>query len=152
MAPCCSREQARRSRPTVCKARVHARSSRSAIGPAGHLAFVAGLHAALDVTVMGSRYWLTHAGVPRLADYPDAPRHDFVRWLAEHVPDELVWGWNAPPPLEMPVLDRPVVMGHVTVPDPIDAPGLIAINTGAGDDNGRLTAVILPDRKFVTVG
>jgi hypothetical protein len=62
-----------------------------------------------------------------------------------------VWGWKAPPPLEMPALDRALVMGHVSLDEPIDTPSLVAINTGAGDPGGKLTAVILPERRFITV-
>jgi serine/threonine protein phosphatase 1 len=119
--------------------------------PEHHVSFVERLHVALDLTVLGTHYWVTHAGIPRFEDHPAAPREDFVRWLAEHVPDMLVWGWNAPSPLEMPALDRTLVMGHVSLDEPIDTPSLVAVNTGAGDPGGKLTAVILPERRFVTV-
>jgi serine/threonine protein phosphatase 1 len=135
---------------------VHATRSRQILAerdrvPPSHLAFLRGLHVALDLTVMGQRYWLTHAGLPRLDDYPDAPREDVVRWLAEHVPDALVWGMSSPRPIDMPTVDRPLVMGHVNVAEPIDTPAVIAINTGAGDPGGRLTAVVLPHRTFITI-
>ena len=124
---------------------VRARSWRNVIGSQRLIS------RSIDLEVMGARYWLTHAGFPRLVDHPDAPPDDFVRWLAEHVPDALVWGMNSPRPLEMPTFDRPLVMGHVNVPEPIDTPSVIAVNTGAGDPGGRLTAVVLPERKFITV-
>lgn len=55
-------------------------------------------------------------------------------------------------------LDRwemPVVCGHTPTSEPIDEPHLIAIDTGAvflhRPDLGRLTAVALPERRFVAV-
>ena len=51
--------------------------------------------------------------------------------------------------------EMPVVCGHTPVPEPIDAPRLIGIDTGAVFPNrpglGRLTAVSLPDRRFLSV-
>ena len=45
-------------------------------------------------------------------------------------------------------------MGHAPRDEPLDTGDVIAIDTGAGtrDGGGRLTALLLPERKFVTVG
>ena len=47
-----------------------------------------------------------------------------------------------------------MIMGHVALNDPLDTGDVLAIDTGAGalGRHGRLTAVVLPQRKFVTVG
>ena len=51
--------------------------------------------------------------------------------------------------------EMPVVCGHTPVPEPVDHPRLIGIDTGAVFAGraglGRLTAVSLPDRRFVSV-
>jgi hypothetical protein len=109
--------------------------------------------AVLDLLIArgAERYWVTHAGVPRLEAYPEIPRGQLVPWLAQHQPQELIWGWNAPPPARMPPLDRTVLMGHVTHEEPLDTGAVIALDTGAGSPGGRLTAVILPARTFITV-
>ncbi len=115
-----------------------------------HRAWLAALPVALDLEVCGERYWVTHAGVP--ADVPEqrAPA-DVVPWLAEHQPGELVWPVTRPEAVAR--LDRPVVMGHVVVREPLDLGHVVAVDTGCGVvPEGRLTAVVLPERRFVSVG
>jgi hypothetical protein len=51
----------------------------------------------------------------------------------------------------MDELDGPVVSGHVPRKSPLDAGHAIGIDTGCGRDDGALTAVILPSRRFITV-
>ena len=59
--------------------------------------------------------------------------------------------WRSQEPEDMDELDGPVVFGHVPRKSPVDAGHAIGIDTGSGRDDGALTAVILPSRKFVTV-
>jgi hypothetical protein len=52
----------------------------------------------------------------------------------------------------MATLDGPVVFGHTSLQDPVDAGHAIAIDTGSGVwPDGALTAVVLPRRRFVFV-
>ncbi len=72
-------------------------------------------------------------------------------YLAANHLRELHWGTNDPE--AAPPLDRPVIMGHQPREEPFDTGDVIAIDTGAGTlDGGRLTALLLPERAFVTVG
>ena len=91
-------------------------------------------------------YVFVHAGLDpkktvaeNLAD-PDA---DVLLWTREHLTADLsLW-------------ERPVVCGHTPNPDPVDLPNLVRIDTGAVFADrpglGRLTAVRIPERRFVTV-
>jgi hypothetical protein len=67
-------------------------------------------------------------------------------------PNELLWPKNRPD--EMVALDRPVIMGHVPLREPYDGGHIVAVDTGAATfrTGGRLTALLLPERTFLTVG
>ncbi len=72
-------------------------------------------------------------------------------WLVEHHPYDLLWASNDPE--TMLPLGRPVIMGHVPRARPLDTGEVLALDTGCGTTaDGRLTAVLLPERRFVTVG
>ena len=120
--------------------------------PATHRKFVEGLSLVIDLGVCGIRYWLIHAGVPPRAETAAMPPEQVVPWWVRHRPADLVWGTTHP--ADMPAVDRTVVMGHVALDDPLDTGAVLALDTGAGalGADGRLTAVILPERRFVTVG
>lgn len=111
--------------------------------PPEHVRWITSLPIALDLGVIGKRYWLVHAGVPSSA----VSVEDAVRFN----PDSLLWSKNEP--WDAPPLNQTVIMGHLIVGDPVDTGRVIAIDTGAGTIvGGRLTAVLLPERVFVTVG
>lgn len=120
--------------------------------PLPHREFLNRLALAIDLRVCGDPYWLVHAGVPPREELSRIPKERVIPWLADHYPADLVWGVTQPD--RMPAVDRPVVMGHVALTDPVDTGDVVAIDTGAGalGKVGRLTAVVLPQRKFVTVG
>lgn len=120
--------------------------------PPEHRAFFNDLALVLDLTVCGERYWAIHAGLPSRAEMIGMPRAEMVPWLAAHHPADLIWGVTQPE--DVPTVDRTVIMGHVALNDPLDTGEVLAIDTGAGalGRSGRLTAVVLPQRKFVTVG
>ena len=71
------------------------------------------------------------------------PDPAIVLWTRKHLDANLA-AWEVP-----------VVCGHTPVAEPIDTPRLIGIDTGAVFPNhpglGRLTAVSLPDRRFLSV-
>lgn len=95
-----------------------------------HAAGAAFVHAGLDTRISVAE---------NLAD-PD-PR--IALWTRQHLDADLsLW-------------EMPVVCGHTPVPEPIDRPALIAIDTGAvfvgRPGLGRLTAVSLPDRRYLSV-
>jgi len=74
-----------------------------------------------------------------------------VPHLAAHHAAALLWS-SAGPRDTLPV-DRPVVMGHVVLGRPLDAGWVVGLDTGCGTvPGGALSAVILPERRFVTVG
>jgi len=119
--------------------------------PARHREWLRSLAVALDLEVMGERYWLVHAGVPTTDSFAGLRVAEVVPHLAREKPASLLWPKTEPG--DMLPLDRTVVMGHVPLRRPLDTGAVLAIDTGAGTlPGGRLTAVILPERRFVTVG
>lgn len=87
-----------------------------------------------------------HAGLdPKrtVADNLADPDPDVCLWSRSHLQSDLS-RW-----------EMPVVCGHTPVPTPLDLPRLLAIDTGAvfvtREDLGRLTAVALPERRFISV-
>lgn len=120
--------------------------------PPEHRAFFNDLALVLDLTVCGERYWAVHAGLPPRKEMAQLPLEEVVPWLAAHHPTDLIWGVTQPE--DVPPVDRTVIMGHVALNDPLDTGTLLAVDTGAGalGRAGRLTAVVLPQRNFVTVG
>jgi serine/threonine protein phosphatase 1 len=118
--------------------------------PETHRDWLLGLHVAIDLEVVGRRFWLVHGGVPSDVDMAGMTTADVVPMLARQRPSDLMW--RAIDPATMVPLDRPVIMGHMRVPRPLDLGHVIAIDTGAADPrDGRLTALLLPERTFVTV-
>lgn len=117
--------------------------------PAHHRAWLASLPVALDLGVGDERYWLVHAGIPTDVTLEVSHPAEVVPWLAEARPDELLWSRTLPADT-LPV-DRTVIMGHLRLKRPVDHGFVIAVDTGCGKPGGRLTAVILPERRFVTV-
>lgn len=60
--------------------------------------------------------------------------------------------WPSTEPEMMLPVDRTVIMGHVPQRKAVDTGELIALDTGAGTcAPWKLTAVILPERRFVSV-
>ena len=87
-----------------------------------------------------------HAGLDTrqsVADNLAEPNASIALWTREHLDADLA-AWEIP-----------VVCGHTPVAEPIDRPRLIGIDTGAvfvgRAGFGRLTAVALPERRFVSV-
>jgi serine/threonine protein phosphatase 1 len=119
--------------------------------PSAHRAFLESLARVGDLDVMGEQFWLIHAGIPVHVSLAGVPFDGVVQHLAEHHPRELLWTANDPE--TMPPIDRPIIMGHQPRAEPLDTGDVLAIDTGAGTlDDGRLTALLLPERTFVTVG
>ena len=111
--------------------------------PKEHRDWLVSLPLVLDLTVMETPYWVIHAG------YPCGFRESVPDLVKSH-PKELLW--NAGPPSIRPQTDRTVIMGHMYVEPPYDGGHTIAIDTGASiDRRGRLTALLLPERTFVSV-
>jgi serine/threonine protein phosphatase 1 len=121
--------------------------------PTSHRDWLRGLAWAADVEVDGVPFWVVHAGVAesvawQLLEVPRGPR--VVPALAEQRSSSLLW--SAADPSESMLLDRPVIMGHRIVEKPLDLGHVLAIDTGCGTvPNGRLTALLLPERRFVSV-
>lgn len=119
--------------------------------PEHHREWLASLPVAMDLHVGGHPYWLVHAGLPLHRDLRGRSPESIVPWLAAEHPDDVLWPANHPE-LVLPV-DRPVIMGHMPRRRPYDGGHVIAVDTGCGTlPDGRLTAVILPERRFLTVG
>ena len=119
--------------------------------PRAHLAFLESLTHAVDLRVGDERYWVIHAGIPSTTSFAGLDVEGVVPWLVKKRPADLLWAFNDPE--AMPPVDRPVIMGHVPRARPIDTGDAIAIDTGCGTrKDGRLTAVVLPGRRFVSVG
>lgn len=115
--------------------------------PMEHVAWLNSLAMLIDLEVCGTKYWLTHAGVPALsATDPTKPLMPQIATISS----EFVF-WGNQQPSNMPVVDRPVIMGHIVQREPKDLGHVIAIDTGAGFPGGKLTALLLPERSFVLV-
>jgi serine/threonine protein phosphatase 1 len=118
--------------------------------PDHHRQWLETLALALDLCVAGERYWVTHAGVSTSHSFAGLALSEVVPWLVERHPADLLWAY-VDPENALP-LDAPVVHGHVVRAEPLDSGSVIALDTGSGQLNGRLSAVVLPERRFVTVG
>jgi serine/threonine protein phosphatase 1 len=118
--------------------------------PEAHRAWLGRLALALDLGVGGERYWVVHAGIPSTVNLSGVAFDDVVPFLVRTHPATLLWAKNDPE--EMLPVDRTVIMGHVRRRAPLDTGDVLAIDTGAGTiGTGGLTAVVLPERRFVTV-
>ena len=87
-----------------------------------------------------------HAGLDTrrsVADNLADPDPDIALWTRQHIDADLS-AW-----------EMPVVCGHTPFPYPLDRPHLLGIDTGAvfawRPGLGRLTAVSLPERRFLSV-
>ena len=119
--------------------------------PAAHRTWLESLAVAIDLRAGGQRFWMTHAGVPAHRSFAGHAASEVIPWLAAEHPLDL--RWTQLDPEAMPPVDRPVVFGHVPRAEPLDDGSFIAIDTGAGtSDGGALTAAVLPERRFVSVG
>jgi hypothetical protein len=59
---------------------------------------------------------------------------------------------NNTEPAQCLTVDRPVIMGHQLLAQPLLASHVLAIDTGAGTKgDGRLTALLLPERRTLSV-
>ena len=110
--------------------------------PPGHVAFLR----RTGLAVQEGGFAFVHAGLDTrrsVADNVADPDPRIALWTREHFDADLS-AWEVP-----------VVCGHTPVAEPVDRPRLIAIDTGAvyagRPGFGRLTAVALPERRFVSV-
>ena len=118
--------------------------------PYDHRVFIENLATIGDLTVMGEKYWMIHAGLPFGLGQQVLKAPDLMEMVIKFWRDDCLW--TGTPPDKAPVLDRTVLMGHIPQRAPRDLGHVIAVDTGAGFKDGLgLTAVILPERRFVTV-
>jgi len=127
-------------------ARIEAQADRV---PDTHRALLEGFGVVLDLEVAGQPWWVVHAGVPPQLIRPWMVLEEALPFLA--VTDPLPLLWTKTDPADTAVLDRPQIMGHLPLREPQDHAHCVAIDTGAGRGGG-LTALLLPEREFVTVG
>jgi serine/threonine protein phosphatase 1 len=119
--------------------------------PGAHLAFLRKLSTVVDLTTCGVPYWVTHAGVPPVGALRALPAEQRVPALAANNPQVMRWGASEPDQV-LPV-DRTVIMGHMCQDAPVDTGNVLGIDTGCGTvRGGMLTAVVLPERRFVSEG
>lgn len=110
--------------------------------PPEHVAFLRRTALAAE----GAGFAFVHAGLDTrlsVAENLEDPDPHIVLWTRQHLGADLS-NW-----------EMPVVCGHTPVAEPIDEPNLIGIDTGAvflhREGLGRMTAVALPERRFVSV-
>ncbi len=111
--------------------------------PAAHVAFLRETRIVYDTP----EAVYVHAGLDAhrsVAENLARPDPDIFLWTRDHL--------NA----SLDAWEKPVVCGHTPVAEPIDEPRLIDVDTGAvfagrRPDLGWLTAVEMPNRRFVSV-
>ena len=118
--------------------------------PDAHGRWLEALPLALSIRVAGWDYWVLHAGLPHHLRSPKE-RDGRVAWLVEQFGERALWAKSRP--VDCLAADAPVIMGHVPRPEPEDHGHCIAVDTGAGtwEEAGALTAVLLPERRFLSV-
>lgn len=118
--------------------------------PREHRNWLLQLPVAIRLVVDGQPFWVVHAGVAAslaVGIDPIARMNE----VAENEFHDLLW--RSQEPDDMDELDGPVIYGHVPRASPIDAGHAIGVDTGSGTRaDGTLTAVLLPSRRFVSVG
>jgi serine/threonine protein phosphatase 1 len=124
--------------------------SRGDAVPEAHRRWLLELSVVLDLRVGHTKWWVIHGGIPSDTAFDGMTVEEVVPRLARERSADLMWRANDPE--SMVPLDRPVIMGHRPRKAPLDDGHVLAIDTGAGKPGGRLTAVVLPERRFVTVG
>jgi serine/threonine protein phosphatase 1 len=119
--------------------------------PPAHRRFINELPLVLDLTVDGKPYWVIHTGVHKGTPLePGTPPDEAVAWLVENEPYDLLWNGGFIEDARR--LDRPVIFGHKPHTKPAATTRAIAIDTGCGTwESGKLTAVVLPEQRFVSV-
>ena len=123
-------------------------SAESSLVPPAHLAWLESLGIVLDLHVEGEAYWVIHAGIPTGIPFIGMKADAIVPYLVRHHAHDLLWAFT--PPEEMPPVDRTVIVGHRIVRHPVDCGRVLAVDTGCGTTrDGYLTAVVLPDRRFI---
>ena len=117
--------------------------------PEEHRRWFLGLHDAIDLTVRGRRYFVCHTAPSRSDIDEDEPEDDF-RTMVLTQPQTLRWGSYTMD--SVPNCGRPVVAGHMSREEPEANSRVIAIDTGCATvPGGYLTAVILPEKRFISV-
>ena len=125
-------------------------AERRTTAPPEHAEWLSNLHLVIDLNVSGDSYWVTHAGITSHREMSGLSPAEVVPFLANNHPEDLLWPANEPSSM-LPV-DRPIIMGHRVQKAPFDNGHTIAIDTGARyQSGGSLTALLLPEREFVTV-
>ena len=116
--------------------------------PQTHRNLLEGFGIVLDLEVEGTQWWVVHAGLPANILKPWMVLEEALPFIA--VTDPLPLLWSKTDPADTAVLDRPQIMGHLPLREPEDHGHCVAIDTGAGR-GGSLTALLLPERTFLTV-
>lgn len=117
--------------------------------PVPHREWFASLVDVVDLEVKGKRYWVAHSA-PESEELLGVDPESEARHLFEQAARRLRWGRYDPD--HVADCGRPVVVGHMTRAEPEANRRCIAIDTGCGTiPGGALTAVLLPELRFVTV-
>lgn len=133
---------------------IEGRSPREVVGqvdrvPCTHRNWFAELCDVVDLEVKGRQYWVLHSAPEAHEARWGDPEGD-ARRLFETAAQRLRWGRYQVD--DVANCGRPVVVGHMTRPFPEANASCIAIDTGCGTiPGGSLTAVLLPELRFVTV-
>ncbi len=121
--------------------------------PRSHRDWIEALEHVAGLTVEGESFWLVHAGIGPFFKKmlrPDKGIATIVPRIYRERDYYALWA-NTRPEECLPV-DRPVIMGHQKRASPLLLPHVMAIDTGAGSmKDGRLTAVLLPERRTISV-
>jgi serine/threonine protein phosphatase 1 len=119
--------------------------------PPAHRRFFLDLPLVMDLQVSGHHYWLIHAGVHRATPLePGLTTSSVIPWLVENEPRDLTWTGGDIETCRN--IGRPVIYGHTPHLKPKATDRAIAIDTGCGTwASGSLSAVILPEQRFVSV-
>lgn len=121
-------------------------SRESALVPSVHRAWIESLAVAVSLRVDDQSYWVVHAGIPNWVSFDTLRPEQVVPTLARKRPEVLLWSFTKP--ADTVPVDRPVIMGHMSVRRAQDLGHVVALDTQCGS-GGYLSAVLLPQRIFV---
>ena len=121
--------------------------------PESHRTWLRALEHLAGLTVCGEKFWMVHAGISPSFARTLRPKETVAAIVPRMYRERDHYAlWNDSPPEHSLAVDRPVIMGHKSLPEPLLRSHVLAIDTGAGTKRtGKLSALLLPERRTLSV-